>query len=427
MLRAYNQFIRFTAFVWIILPDYLSFRVPVASSPTDLLFSVGSILTYPLPFVWITYDLSRRLDFPSQPCYTLRNDTKQAAHANIHMPVTLRDIAAATGLSLSTVSNILSSNDPRYSAETRARVLRAAEKLDYHPHHAARALKGHGSRVIGVLVPDLSYSYFPDIIRGIESAADEAGCQVLLCQTHYREEDEARRISLLREHRVYGIIMFPIAYRRQSRDVFHRLRRSRIPLVCVDAPLPNFATDFVGTDDYHGALTAVRYLTHLGHRRIACVAFGDDSAVRQERLRGYRDALAQVKVSPSPSWLINAPWKLTAPGDDLVLTCSGTSSCTAIFAMSDLLAIWAYLALRSAGRIIPRDVSIVGFGGLHEGQWLDPPLTTMRQDLEGMGRAAVSLLLDRAAYPDRPCKRILLKPQLVVNASTQPLPHPSTS
>lgn len=334
------------------------------------------------------------------------------------MSVTLRDVAAATGLSLSTVSNILSGKDPRYNAATRARVLRAAEKLDYHPYHAARVLKGHGSRVIGVLVPDLSYSYFPDIIHGIETAADEAGYHVILCQTHYNQDEEARRIALLREHRVDGIIMFPIAYRRQSHDVFQRLRRSRIPLVCVDAPLPNFETDFVGTDDYHGALIAVRHLTRLGHRRIACVAFGDDSTIRQARLRGYCDALAHVKVRPAPSWIISGPWNLTAPGDELVACCSGTNPCTAIFAMSDLLAVWACLVLRRAGRVVPRDVSLVGFGGLHEGEWLETPLTTVRQDREGMGRAAVRLLLERAAHRDRPFRHLLLKPELVVNATS---------
>ena len=336
------------------------------------------------------------------------------------MSVTLRDVAAATGLSPSTVSNILSGKDPRYNAATRARVLRAAEKLDYHPHHAARALQGRSSRVIGVLVPDLAYSYFPDIIHGIESAADDAGYHVLLCQTHYKEDEESRRIALLRQHRVDGIIMFPIAYRRQSRDVFLRLRRSRIPLVCVDAPLPGFDSDFVGTDDYHGALIAVHHLTRLGHRRIACVAFGDDSAIRQARLRGYYDALKKVKARPALHWIINGPWKLTAPGPELLAACSGPSPCTAIFAMSDLLAVWACLVLRRAGIVVPRNVSLVGFGGLHEGEWLETPLTTVRQDREGMGRAAVRLLLDRAAHPERPPRRLLLKPQLVVNATSIP-------
>ncbi|HQL10623.1 MAG TPA: substrate-binding domain-containing protein, partial [Lentisphaeria bacterium] len=151
---------------------------------------------------------------------------------------------------------------------------------------------------------------------------------------------------------------------------------------------------------------------------------GDKSIyIRQARLRGYHEALTRVHVHPSPDWVVPGPWKLTAPGDELIARVAGPGGCTAVFAMSDLLAVWAYLVLRRAGYTVPRDISLAGFGGLHEGEWLETPLTTVRQDREGMGRAAVRMLLERAAHRDSPVQRLLLKPELAVNATTAPLPR----
>lgn len=333
------------------------------------------------------------------------------------MASTLKDVAERTGLSVSTVSNILSGNDPRYNDKTRDLVRRAAEELDYHPHRAARVIQGRKSGVIGVLVPDLSYSYFPDIVHAIELEADAAGYQVLLCQTHYDEEDEAQRVSLLRQHRVDGLVLFPIPFSERNKDVFLKLRRSNIPVVCVDAEVEGVRFDFVGTDDYRGACTAVSHLIGLGHRRIVCLAFGDDSPIREARRRGYVDAHKQAGLSVEDDMLVSGPWELDAPGNGLFAAFTGTNKPTALFAMSDHLAVWAYFTLRDGGLRVPQDVSLIGFGGLREGRLLDTPLTTVTQDTETMGRTAVKLLLKRMDKPQRRRRRVLLDPELTVKAS----------
>lgn len=333
------------------------------------------------------------------------------------MPTTLKDIARAARLSVSTVSNILAGGDPRYSQATRAHVRRIAAQLDYHPSRAARMMHTGQSDVLGVLVPELAYSYFPDIVHGIEQTADKAGYQVLLSQSHYNEETERRKISLFRQYEVDGCIIVPIPFKQHNKTVFEKLRGSGIAVVCVDAAVQGVPFDFVGTDDAYGAHVAMQHLLSLGHRRIACLAFGDTSAIRSARLAGYRRALREAGVTYQARWVLPGPWELAAPADALLALCRAQDGPTAIFAMSDLLAIWAYFRLREAGLRVPDDVSLIGFGGLHEGAWLERPLTTVAQDREGMGAQAVAYLLERMRQPTLALRTQLLKPALVVRAT----------
>jgi len=333
------------------------------------------------------------------------------------MPTTLKDIAKYVGLSVSTVSNILSSKDSRYNEETKRRVFQAADKLDYHPYRAARAMQGRRTKVIGVLVPDLANSYFPDIIHGIEHEADKKGYQVLLCQTYYNEEDEARKISLLRQHRTDGFILFPIPFSHGNIKIFKKLKKGKIPVVCVDSKIDNINFDFVGTEDYKGAKLAVSKLVKLGHKKIICLSFGDESEIRYERLRGYKDALKRKKIKFDEKLVLPAPWEPDAPAGHLLSLFKKKRPPTAIFAMSDLLAVWAYTHLKEAGYNIPEDVSIIGFGDLHEGRCLDTPLTTVAQDREEMGRTAISILLNRIKKPNSRRKEVLTKTKLIERKS----------
>lgn len=332
------------------------------------------------------------------------------------MPVTLKDIAKYTGLSVSSVSNILSGNDPRYNEETRKRVLEAARELDYHPHRAARIMQGRGSGVFGVLVPDLSFSYFPEIIRGIERVADDEGYQLLLCQTHYESKELVRKLSLLREHCVDGLILFPIPFSRDS-EVPRRLNDLPFPVVCVDSKMEGFNCDYVGTDDYQGAYTATAHLCERGFSRIVCITFGDDSPIKQARLNGYRAALHDKNLPVDESLCIPGPWDIDAPAEELLSLFHETDKPDALFAMSDLMAVWASMRLKEGGFAIPGDVAVIGFGGLHVSKWFDPPLTTMTQKMEEMGGRAVALLLERIKNPKGTIQEILLKPELTIRAS----------
>ncbi len=335
------------------------------------------------------------------------------------MPVTLKDIAKHTGLSVSSVSNILSGNDPRYNEKTRERVLKAASALDYHPHRAARIMQGRDSQVLGVLVPDLSYSYFPEIIKGIETVADEGGYQVLLGQTHYNPQELLRKLALLREHSVDGLILFPIPFSRDP-DVTKRMKDLPFPVVCVDSRMAGMRYDYVGTDDYTGSFEATHFLTSQGHTRIVCVGFGDESPIQTARYKGYADALATADIPVDQELVVPGPWEIDAPAGTLLKLFRAGNRPTAIFAMSDLMAVWACLRLKEAGMHIPGNVSVIGFGGLHEGKWFDPPLSTMTQKMEEMGRQAVSLILKRIINPKEAVREILLEPKLTIRSSCAP-------
>lgn len=333
------------------------------------------------------------------------------------MPTTLRDIARHTGLSVSSISNILRHDDERYSAETRERVHKVAERLDYHPHHGARSMLLGSSCVIGVVMPDFTYSFFPQILHGIENKAFAAGYQVLVCQTHYEDKLEAQRLTLLRQHRVDGLIICPVPFSDKNLRLFRRIKKSATPAVCVDSRVKGVGFDYVGTDDATGVRMAINHLVSLGHTRIGCLSFGDQSLLKTTRLKAYRMALYANDIPFDPAYVIDAPWRIDEPAKALLSCVKSATAPTAFFAMSDTFAVWAYFALKDAGIRVPDDIALVGYGGIHEGQWLDMPLTTVQQPCIEMGREAVKQLLKRFKTPASKTAQNLLRPTLLVRGS----------
>ena len=207
---------------------------------------------------------------------------------------TLRDVAGAAGVSIATVSRVLTG--VRSSAPaTRDRVLSAAAQLDYRPSGPARALKLRHSRTIGLLVTDIENPYFPEIVRAVEDAAHERGIAVLLCNATDDPQRELAYINLLLERRVDGII---VAASRVGARHAALLERAPVPVVLVNSEAPRSGLPAITSDNRGGARHAAEHLINLGHRRIGHITAPRTNAAAAARLLGVRDALRRARLDP---------------------------------------------------------------------------------------------------------------------------------
>jgi LacI family transcriptional regulator len=334
---------------------------------------------------------------------------------------TLRDVADAAGVSIATVSRVLTGARPSRPA-TRDRVLEAAAQLEYRPSAPARALKLQQTHTLGLLITDIENPFFPEVVRAVEDAAHLRGYAVLLCNATDDPERELAYIELLLERRVDGII---VAASQVSSRHAALLARAPVPVVLVNGDAPRSGLASITSDNRGGARLATEHLLGLGHRRLGHITAPRSNAAAALRLGGVRDALRAAGI-PRDTLEVTEGDAHVAGGEratrELLERAPGT---TAIVCYNDLTAIGALRALRAIGCAVPRDVSVVGFDDIDLARWTDPPLTTIAQQKGEMGRWAFARIAElsppsrfrtRRTAPNR-----RLATQLVVRGSTGPL------
>ena len=333
---------------------------------------------------------------------------------------TIRDVARVAGVHPSTVSRALGSDRQAralVNAETRARILKIAEDLNFRPDIAARTLKTGQSHTVGVLLPDLTNPLFPPIVRGLEDRFAEDGFVVLLGNT----DDDASRGELVLEGLLSrGVDALVVATARRSGSQFLELSRQGLPIVLINRVFDDQLVPSVATDEVAGIRMAVRHVHSLGHHRIAHLAGPQDLSTGRNRYRGYLAEMDSLGLDVEESMVCIA--NLYSPEEGRrcaveLLDATGARP-TAIVAANDMLAIGCYQALHALGLRCPEDVAIVGFNDAPFSDLLSPPLTSIRFPHYQVGQQAAQLVLERIADPTAPIKVIFLPPELVVRGST---------
>ena len=329
------------------------------------------------------------------------------------MPTTLGDIARALNVSKMTVSRAIN-NHPEINAETRARVLAAAQKMNYRPNQFARALTSKHSYLIGIVVPDLMHSYFAEICRGVESHARPAGYQNLICSTDEdarKELDETEALST----RTDGLI---VASSLNETRVYRRLLREGGKIVLIDRLLDGLRCPAVTTDDVQVGRLATEHLIKLGHRRIGHLR-GTSASTSQGRFEGYKQTMSKARLRVDKSLVHDCGFTESDGRAAMTDWIANGDLPTAIFAANDPAAIGAMSALNDAGLGVPNDVAIVGAGNIHYGDMLRVPLTTVSWSTAAMGQAAAELLLELIEGKTKSAKprRVIIPPELVVRRS----------
>lgn len=327
----------------------------------------------------------------------------------------IKDVAKQAGVSVTTVSRVL--NGEKYvKDDLKARVKRAIDELGYTPSHIARSLVLKKTNLIGVIVPDITSSFYSTILSTIEKTASLNDYNLIVCNIIEDTDKELKYLQVFKQMRVDGII---IMHEKLSEEIRELIQNLDIPLLFSSVKPAEQQFVSVIIDDYAAAYEATRYLIGLGHSRIGFIG-GDmrDVTSGQNRYAGYCNALTDSGIPIKEEYIRFGDYK-TQSGYDLmkeILACE--ISPTAIFAVSDDMAVGAMNCLHDHGLKVPDDLSMVGFDGSQLTEQVRPRLSSMEQPILEMGKVTVEKLLDMISdHAEGPLNDVILKHRLVARDS----------
>jgi LacI family transcriptional regulator len=325
--------------------------------------------------------------------------------------VNIQEVAKEAGVSPSTVSRALN-GFPGISEKTRERIVEIARKLNYRPNYRGQILTTQSTKNIGLLITDIANPFFPELVMGAEEYASKSGYTVLLGNTSESEEKETNYLDFFSRGPVDGII---ISASRVSNEHIIMLAEDGLPIVVINRTLEHPKVSYVSTDMEKGGYLATMHLLRLGHSKIAFINGPKHSEVSQRRLEGYKKALKEAGVDYNSDLIsFNVPVSESGYKEAIKLLCTGEAP-TAIFTYNDVMAFGVIRAAKELGIKIPEELSVVGFDDIFFSSFTDPPLTTIRQLKEELGRMAVELLF-KLMGGER--ESLLIEPELIIRNTT---------
>ncbi|MGW7491682.1 LacI family DNA-binding transcriptional regulator [Streptomyces sp. NPDC054786] len=316
---------------------------------------------------------------------------------------TMTDVARRAGVSVATVSHVLNDTRP-VRPDTRAAVLGAIDELGYTHNTLARSLVTSRTRSIGLAVSAISNPYFTEILQGVEAGALEAGYSLLITDPHDDPRHERKVVQLLHERRVDGMIVAPSA---EPAEMVEYLTRREVPTVFLDR-LVGDDHDQVCAESTGPVRQLVGHLADSGHTRIGLVAGLPGLSTTTERVQGYREGLRTHGLPFAPELLAGGNSEAEGAHDATRHLLAAPEPPTAIITANNAMTIGALRALRELGLDVPRDIALACFDDFSWADLFTPRLTAIAQPSKEIGAAAVRLLLERLAEPDRPPRTVRL-------------------
>jgi DNA-binding LacI/PurR family transcriptional regulator len=332
----------------------------------------------------------------------------------------LAEVAAKVGVSEATVSRVLN-NKPGVSDATRASVLTALDVLGYE---RPTQLRGERARLVGLVLPELQNPIFPALADVVGDALAQQGFTPVLCTRTAGGVSEAEYIDLLLQHRVSGVVFAGGLYAQADAPHGHyrRLADRKLPVVLVNAGVAQLGFPRVSCDDAVAVDQAMAHLLALGHERVGLVLGSADHVPSARKAAAFRAAAAAAGV-PAPADVLEHTM-FSLEGGQVAASKLLERGVTAMICASDVLALGCVRAARRRGMSVPEQVSVIGYDDSPFMNCMAPALTTVRQPIEAMGRAAVELLVAQMERADVAPDELLFEPELVVRASTAPARRP---
>ncbi len=333
---------------------------------------------------------------------------------------TLKDVSRLAGVSIASVSRVMNGDYSGVSGETKERILSAAQKLHYRPNRLARSLVKKRSKIVGLLIPDVSNPYYADLAKGVEQETERNGYNLILCNTQDRVEKEKKYLNLLFEYNVDGLILTGITepYGESS----ELLKGYGIPYVVIDRTDANAPVSF-SSNGQRGTYLSTEYLIRLGHRQIAFIG-GEEKAgypyLDSPRLQGYESALRAYGLHPDERLIREGSYTIESGyGCARELMKSGLPI-TAFVCTNDLIAFGVIKAVREMGRQVPGDVSVIGYDDIALCSYFEPKLSTIRQDSQELGKSVCRMLLELVREERSGMVVRSVEPELIIRDSTAP-------
>ncbi len=327
----------------------------------------------------------------------------------------LTDVARLAGVGNATVSRALNGGK-NVSAPAMERILDAIQKLDYHPNRVAQSLKGASSGVFGMIVPSIADHFFSHCAEAVEAVVRERGALLVVASSRDDDDIALDSVRQLLRHNIDGLIV--AGSKPPSRKLVQLLRRVRLPVIGIDGPLLGVGCPSVLCQNYEGAKLATEHLLSHGYTTVLSVQVKPNLYTMQERLRGYRQAIAKAGLQPL---------------EEVIGSCSDACAVLSryvrrggpamgIFAGNNLTARYVCEAMHQLGLSIPTEAAVISFDDFDLADTLSPPMSVVKQPLVEMGRTAARLLFEQArgrasTLSNGESTSVMLAPHLIVRQS----------
>ncbi|MEV7012600.1 LacI family DNA-binding transcriptional regulator [Streptosporangium sp. NPDC051022] len=332
------------------------------------------------------------------------------------MAATLRDVAAAAGVSVSTASRALTGS-PEISEPTRRRVSRAAESMGYRRNLAAVSLRTRRSGLVGLVLNNLVNNTFHTVVEAVQQRLVASGYQALLCITNADPAIEADYLRLLRDHQVDSVLI--VGTGRNAEEI-NALRASGVTVIDLIREIDGSLGPAVLAGDRDGAVAATRHLLDQGHRRIAFMGGPADTNSGRDRFAGFAQTLAEAGLAPDPALVRRGPFEVAFGAQAMTELLRSETAPTALMLSNHEATYGALPVLARSGLEIPADLSVVAFEDMPLLEWWSPPITVVDTGAHELGRLAVELLLQPPDGREARPRRYTVGADLVVRSSTAP-------
>jgi LacI family transcriptional regulator len=305
------------------------------------------------------------------------------------MAASIKDVAKEAGVSIATVSRVLNDVDV-VNEDTKKKVQDAIKKLGYRPNIIARSLKTQKSRTIGIIIPDISNQFYPEIVRGAEDVSNIYNYNIMLCNTDLDPDKEMEYLRVLKEKMVDGVIYMSNSLEAEMIDLIKELE---LPTVLVETTDKENTFPSVTIDNEKAAIDAINYLVKKGNKKIAYIGSHEDAVnAAAYRFAGYRTALKKNNLELKDD-LCSFGGLKPQDGYEGIKKILGNNDIDAVFCASDELAMGVINALRDMGRKVPEEIDVVGFDNIYSAAYFYPKLTTVEQPMYDMGSVGMRMLI----------------------------------
>ncbi len=317
---------------------------------------------------------------------------------------TIKDVASRAGVSVGTVSNVLSGS-ATVTDDLRTRVEEAIAELDYRPNLIARSLKKRQTNTLGMIISDIVNPFFPEMVRGAEDAAAAAGYILTTFNTDDRVERERQVFELLRSRRVDGLLLV-VALIRGDLSHVQRAAAEGLPIVCLDRRPEGLDLDSVTVDNTGGVRSCIEHLIERGHRRIAIITGGPGKYLAKNRLQGYLDAMAAAGLPLDPALIRDGNFRRESGLAIAKELLTSANPPTAIFSCNYGLNLGVVQAVEELGLESPRDIALATFDRLKLTEVFRPHVTSVEQPSYEIGAQGTRLLIERIKTPAEGSERV---------------------